>query len=83
MDQFKKDKYKYISNIVDKTLNFANSERSWTKEQIANIVVFLNNHYRVQYNFCNDVSIYNLDGNFVETFKTYEEFIDWYENLIK
>lgn len=47
MDQFKKDKCKYISNIVDKTLNFANSERSWTKEQIANIVIFLNNHYRV------------------------------------
>ena len=83
MDKFKQDKCKYISKRVDKTLNFVNSERGWTKDQIANIIIFLGNHYRVQYFTANYISIYDLNNNFIETFYTYMDFIDWYENLTK
>jgi len=83
MNKFQKDLIEKVEKRVNKILNFANSERSWTKEQIANIIIFLNDHYRIQYGIDNSIKLYNITtGNFIVKFDTYMDFIDWYNNLV-
>lgn len=83
MNEFQKDRIEKIEKNVNKTLNFANSERSWTKEQIANIIIFLGDHYRIQYSIDNSIRLYNITtGNFIVKFDTYIDFIDWYNDLV-